>query len=155
MFENIMKMVIPKSIVSKTFNFLQRHGKDGKEAHAVLAGFKENQTFVITHVLFPKQNNSTYTYEVLDGEDHKINVEMYKLGIIAIAQIHTHPANAYHSSIDDDGSVLVLPGSFSIVIPDYGYINKMDINNWAVYRYIDLKWKWISNYKKKKMICIK
>lgn len=155
MFDNIQKIIIPKSIISETFNFLRCHGKNGKEAHAILAGLEQNKIFKITRTLFPKQNNDTYTYEVLDGEDHEINVQMYELKIVAIAQIHTHPANAYHSSIDDEGSSLVIPGSFSIVIPDYGYIDNMNIDNWAVYRYTDLKWKWISNYKKRKIFYIK
>ena len=78
--------------------------------------------------------NSDCTYEVLDGADHELNVQLYKLGIVAIAQIHTHPKNAFHSYIDDEGASLLIPGSFSIVIPDYGYIDSTNIDNWAVYR---------------------
>ena len=37
------------------------------------------------------------------------------------------------------------------VIPDYGYIKSENTDNWAVYRYSNLKWKWISNYRKRKI----
>ena len=99
MFDNIQKIIIPKSIISETFNFLRCHGKHGKEAHAILAGLEQNKIFKITRTLFPKQNNDTYTYEVLDGEDHEINVQMYELKIVAIAQIHTHPTIAKLSRV--------------------------------------------------------
>ena len=151
MFENITKIIVSRSIISETFDFLQLYGKNEKEAHAIFAGMKQDEVFKISKVFFPKQDNSGYTYEVNDGEDHKINVQMYDLGITAIAQIHTHPANAFHSDIDDEGASLVMPGSFSIVIPDYGYIKSENTDNWAVYRYSDLKWKWISNYRKRKI----
>ena len=146
MFENITKIIVSRSIISETFDFLQLYGKNEKEAHAIFAGMKQDEVFKISKVFFPKQDNSGYTYEVNDGEDHKINVQMYDQ-ITAIAQIHTHPANAFHSDIDDEGASLVMPGSFSI--PDYGYIKSENTDNWAVYRYSDLKWKWISNYRKR------
>ena len=71
-----------------------------------------------------------HKYADLDGEDHELNVlQCMHLKLSLVAQIHTHTPNAYHSSTDDKESSLVIPGSFSIVIPDYGYIDNMNIVN--------------------------
>ena len=41
-------------------------------------------------------------------------------GLQVVGQLHTHPADAYHSAGDLSGMRIRHPGYFSIVIPDYG-----------------------------------
>ena len=49
---------------------------------------------------------------------------------MAIAQIHTHPRDAFHSSTDNEWPSVILPGSISVVIPNYGFIEIFDIDAW-------------------------
>ena len=37
-----------------------------------------------------------------------------------VAQVHTHPGQAYHSDGDEEGARIRYPGYVSIVVPDYG-----------------------------------
>lgn len=138
MLDDIQQIHIPRATLDKTFEFLRSYGKQRKEAHALWTGREaEDRTFLIHDVLFPKQHNTAVTYVVPEDEIHRINVSLNAQGLVAIAQIHTHPGEAFHSGIDDDGSSLLsLSGSLSIVIPDYGFVKEdSDTTDWAVYRY--------------------
>ncbi|KKM85300.1 hypothetical protein LCGC14_1290430 [marine sediment metagenome] len=56
--------------------------------------------------------------------------------------MHTHPDGAFHSCIDDEYPILTLPGSLSIVIPDFANIKIRSIlSEMMVYRLIINEWK--------------
>jgi proteasome lid subunit RPN8/RPN11 len=42
------------------------------------------------------------------------------LDLQVVAQVHTHPVDAFHSDGDEDGANIRYPGFYSIVLPDYG-----------------------------------
>jgi hypothetical protein len=51
--------------------------------------------------------------------------------------------------------LLSLPGSFSIVIPDYAFVSEDDIDNWALYRYTaaaDSDWEEVSDQEVKRSL---
>lgn len=131
---------VSRTVLDETFEFLQNLGKQKLEAHALWIG-KEDESFMISDVVIPKQNNGMINFEVDSQEVHRINVMINQKGLQLIAQIHTHPYDAFHSDIDDDGAILLLPGSLSIVIPNFGFINKDDFEQWAVYCFDGKEWK--------------
>jgi len=131
---------VSRIVLDKTFEFLQNLGKKKLEAHALWIG-KENDSFMINDVVIPKQNNGMINFEVNPQEIHRINVLVNQKGLQLIAQIHTHPYDAFHSEIDDEGAILLLPGSLSIVIPNFGFIDKEDFGQWAVYCFDGKEWK--------------
>lgn len=154
MFKNIKQITIQKKTLEKTFTFLQHHGKHHHESHAIWAGVNYNDVFRITDVLFPKQINRAVSYEVSEYEMFKICVELSEKKIIAIAQIHTHPQCAFHSSTDDDYPSVVLPNSFSVVIPNYGYIERENIDDWEIYIKNVSTWHHITKIRARKLFLI-
>lgn len=52
-------------------------------------------------------------------ELHRINVWLYREKLTLMAQIHSHPGRAYHSSTDDEYAVATTVGCLSLVVPDY------------------------------------
>ena len=142
---NMRAICIPAQVLDSTFNFLQKYGRKRLESHAIWVGKKTDTTFDVLDAWFPDQSNSATSYVVSAIEEFKINVKLYSQKLIAIAQIHTHPGLAFHSSIDDEGSELVLPNSLSIVIPNFGFIKKDDLARWEVYWYTGHSWKHLSD----------
>lgn len=137
----ITLILLPFTILKETLKIFKEYGKQSLEAFAIWVGKEENTTFEIKDVWIPTQLNTTFSYYVPDIDVHNINVELNKKKYSAIAQLHTHPDNAFHSCIDDNYSILTLPGSFSIVVPDFGNISiKNNLNDMIVYRLIDKKW---------------
>lgn len=138
---SITKVILPMAIFKKTLEFFRKHGEEFLEALALWVGIESSNVFKIKEVWFPNQENSIISYYVSDIDVHLINVKLNKMKYSAIAQIHTHPDDAYHSQIDDQYPILVLSGSFSIVVPDLGNksVNKI-LNEMVIYRLISGKW---------------
>ena len=136
----INKIILSYSIIEKTLKFFVDYGQANLEAFAIWVGKELQNIFEIKEVWFPEQENTMISYYISDIYVHNLNVKLNKEKCSAIAQIHTHPGDAFHSSVDDEHSILSIPGSFSIVIPDYGNIPVNAIDEWLVYRLIDGKW---------------
>lgn len=139
-FENIEKVLVPSWIITKTCKFLQKGGEKGKEALSLWVGRPENNFFNIKDVLFPEQISNRLFFHVSDKELDKINRELYKKNLSLIAQIHSHPRAAFHSSIDEKYPIMTTLGGFSIVIPSYGFISSNNFHEYAVYRLTEKGW---------------
>lgn len=134
-------ILLPFTILKETLKTFKEYGKESLEAFAIWVGQEENSTFKIKEFWIPMQYNTMLSYYVPDIDVHNINVELNKKKYSAIAQLHTHPGNAFHSCIDECYSILFLPGSFSIVVPNFGNILiKDNLNHMTVYRFIDKEW---------------
>ncbi|KKM64062.1 hypothetical protein LCGC14_1505140 [marine sediment metagenome] len=138
----INKILLPTKILEKTLNTFRDYGNNYLEAFSLWVGEEKGNTFAIKNVWFPKQENTMISYYISDIDVHYINVRLNKKKYTILAQLHTHPGDAFHSCIDNHFSILTLPGSFSIVVPDFGdiIINK-DLNNLEVYRLLEREWK--------------
>ncbi|MFQ5981431.1 MAG: hypothetical protein ACE5OZ_25085 [Candidatus Heimdallarchaeota archaeon] len=138
---SIQKVVIPHVILERTFQFFQRFGNEYLEAFALWVGEEKEKRFEIKEVWFPEQRNGCITYDIPSTEVHRINVKLNREKYSAIAQLHTHPGAAFHSSVDDEFAILAIPGSLSIVIPDFGFLSSTkDLDQWVVYKLIDNSW---------------
>jgi hypothetical protein len=64
---------------------------------------------------------------------------------LLIAQIHSHPSEAYHSETDDTYPIATTAGALSIVVPDFA-IRPFRLNDCAVYRLLPKQgWVHVSN----------
>ena len=151
----IKLILLPINVLEETLRTFKEYGKECLEAFAMWVGKEKNTNFIIKDVWIPTQYNTILSYYVPDIDVHKINVEMNKKEYSAIAQLHSHPENAFHSCIDDNNSILTLPGSFSIVVPDFGNISIRDsLNKMVVYRLINEEWVLQSKIKVNKLFKI-
>src|SRR5205807_9110857 len=50
-----------------------------------------------------------------------------------LAQVHSHPRGAFHSSVDDAYPISHQPGFLSVVVPDFGV--RAPLQGWAYYEY--------------------
>ena len=69
----------------------------------------------------------------------KLNKGLSETGLRLIAQVHSHPRDAYHSAADDRYAIVTAEGGLSLVVPDFGKAEP-DPNNWAVYRLQRRRW---------------
>ncbi len=138
---NITSVNISKSVIKNTFDGLRVFGKKQQEGHILWVGLKENSTFLVKEAWISKQSNTLVSYEVSEEEEHHINVQLNKLDWTIIAQVHTHPEDAFHSPTDKEGSALSLPGSLSVVIPNFGFISDDEnLDDWVVFRLQHEEW---------------
>ncbi|MBA7573889.1 hypothetical protein ES708_15690 [subsurface metagenome] len=139
---SINNIILPETVLRDTFKVFRDYGNHFLEACALWVGVDSKDIFYIKEVWFPPQENSMIDYYVSDIDVHMINVKLNKKNYSAIAQLHTHPNGAFHSCIDDEFPILTLPGSLSIVIPDFANLPiKSSLNEMVVYRLIFNEWK--------------
>jgi proteasome lid subunit RPN8/RPN11 len=136
-FQEIYRIIIPPKCIQKAYELLRYAGENRVEGVALFAGFEKNNEFYVSQTIIPKQ--TSYRLELgllyaVDGDElHRINVWLYENNLSIIAQIHSHPNEAYHSETDDSYPIVATKGGISIVVPRFA-IDPIDIKNWAVYR---------------------
>lgn len=136
-FTRIVQVNIPKSLVDEMQLFLRKVGATGREGMVLWRGFADGNLFSVTDILIPRQrglNTEDGVCVVVDEDEmHEINVSLFQSGLRLIAQVHTHPTNAYHSETDDKYAIATTTGSLSLVIPNFA-AGEFDITNCAAYR---------------------
>src|SRR5207253_2960750 len=69
----------------------------------------------------------------------QINKILSDRGLRLIAQVHSHPGEAYHSEADDLYAIVTTEGGFSLVVPNFGDA-AAEPRSWANYRLVDSEW---------------
>jgi len=146
-FENITCINVPSIIIQKTLSFLQKNGLENKESICLWVGKNINGNFFIKEIIFPKQLNNFISFRVSADELDRINRELYEKKLKLIVQIHSHPRVAFHSHIDDEFPLVTTLGSFSIVIPYFGYVSGNDFKEYGIYRLKSFGWVKLSKTK--------
>ncbi|MCF8379388.1 MAG: Mov34/MPN/PAD-1 family protein [Bacteroidales bacterium] len=143
-FTHIDKVVVSMTHLGNAFDYLYYAGKKRAEAVSLFAGYSEDNSFYIEELIIPKQkcfkgkHGLMYT---VDGEElHRINTWLFENKMSLIAQIHSHPEEAYHSPIDDRYPIVDTFGGFSLVVPYYA-TGILSMKDWACYR-LSEKNKW-------------
>ncbi len=136
-FLDIKRFEFNRSNLEKAYTFLKEAGKESFEAVALFAGCIEGDRATVKEVILPLQKSykleSGLMYAV-DGEElHRINVWLHENKMSLLAQIHSHPRDAYHSETDDEFPIVATVGGLSVVVPNFakGNLNHLD---WAYYR---------------------
>ena len=121
--EEVARFRVPADIVSKTEVSLRRAGRDGYELFVLWSGKLQDDSFWVRTAHVPKQ--TSYQLETglcvrVEGDAlHKLNMWLYEAGEMLAAQVHAHPAAAYHSDTDDSFPIVTTLGGLSLVVPDF------------------------------------
>jgi len=155
-FLHIKEIIIPTEKLNEVYTFLREAGREGVEGVALFAGQESADHFMVTTGIVPVQTSyqleSGLLYAVDGTELHKINFWLHARKLNLIAQIHTHPGEAYHSETDDRYPIVDTHGSVSIVVPDFARRSPR-VKDWAIYRCLPVKgWVKLSSSQIRKLI---
>ena len=120
----VRRFRIKANAIRETEEAIQTAGQDGYELFVVWSGTREEDTFKVAKVHVPEQ--ASYKLDTglcvrVDGSElHRLNVWLYEAQQVIGVQVHSHPADAYHSYTDDAYPIATLEGSLSIVLPFFG-----------------------------------
>jgi proteasome lid subunit RPN8/RPN11 len=133
----ITNIQIPLEFVEGIYDEFRKTGAQGYERLALFAGMKAGETFTVTQIVYPKQyltrGPQGLSFFVEGEELERIGDWLFEQKLSLIGQIHSHPAEAYHSEADDDMAIITKYGSISIVVPDFGNSDYM-LQGSAFYR---------------------
>lgn len=136
------RLIVPKHIVSRTGAALQAFGARGFEGLVLWAGTILNGDARVVQGIVPPQHPVRDEHGVgyfVEGESlFELNVHLHRIGLLLLAQVHSHPAEAYHSEADDRYAIVTAEGGYSLVAPDFG--DAFAISSCAVYRMNGGEW---------------
>lgn len=114
---------VPAGIVGQTQRALAKAGADGYEAFVLWSGLRHQEVFEIRTPHLPRQRS----YKTEDGllvriggdALDKLNRWLYDHGEELAAQVHAHPTDAFHSTVDDEYPIVTALGGLSVVAADF------------------------------------
>jgi len=146
---------VTNQVVFETQLFLQEAGKSGLEGFVLWLGTIDESKCNIVQTLIPKQKGVQSPFGVYvtveNYELHKINLFLFENKLRLIAQVHSHPVEAYHSTTDDQFPIATELGSLSIVVP-YFASQPFSLMECAIYRLYSEGWIAVSDKDTEKLI---
>jgi len=136
-FSELQQVIVPRIVLTEMQRFLRSMGERNHEGLALWAGQSDGSVFRVTNLLIPRQRATRTTDGVcasVDGDEmYRINAELFKAELRLVAQIHSHPTDAYHSETDDEHALVRRVGCLSLVVPDFA-ARPFSLADTAVYR---------------------
>lgn len=134
---NVESVRVPEELAIQANAHLLRMGRQGDEGFALWAGNHVKGVFYVKQTIIPAQIPIKLPSGVciyVDAQElHRLNVWLFEHSMTLIAQIHSHPTEAYHSDTDNLFPIATSLGSFSIVVPNYAR-EPFSLLRCAVYR---------------------
>ncbi|MGN6400704.1 MAG: hypothetical protein ACTHMD_09630 [Flavisolibacter sp.] len=111
----MIKLEISTELLQHTLQLLKESPK--KERVVLWFGKKENDTYSVKEVHLPFQITEEDSFFIPPEGMEQIMNRLRPNRLIIVAQIHTHPFEAYHSEADDTWAIVRHLNAYSLVIP--------------------------------------
>lgn len=127
--------VIPQRLLEQTFQYLCRYGTCRSEGLAYWAGsIGASSENVVQVLLLINHRPQGPRVEVTGQEVRLVLRALRRLDLKLLAQVHSHPGEAFHSYGDDEHATSFHPGFLSVVVPDLGQ-TQPTLESCALYEY--------------------
>lgn len=142
---DVTELRVPLQVIVGGYEFMRSAGRLRLEGMVLWAGKQRDRTFTVTELIVPNQKGlrtADGVCAIVEADElARLNMHLYRNSLELVAQVHTHPTEAYHSSTDDEYAIATTIGCFSIVVPNFAVVN-YDLGQCAVYR-LDGGGKWL------------
>ncbi len=135
---DVGRYVLPRALAEDCCEALRARGREGDELFIALSGVVGEKGEVrFRRALVPVQtchHTPDGLLVTIPGEAiFQVSRDCHEHGEILVGQIHAHPTDAYHSGADDALALVRLPGSLSIVVPQFAS-GPVRPRRWSVHR---------------------
>jgi proteasome lid subunit RPN8/RPN11 len=141
--ERVRTIFVDPDVVALTLRVLQHFGSYGCEGLVLWVGKLGNEEAHVTRAFVPDQqpmkSEEGVGYFVDSTALFELNRSLVETDLRLIAQVHSHPGEAYHSEADDRYAIVTADGGLSLVVPNFGKAAP-DPSTWAVYRLHNQRW---------------
>ena len=112
-------LLVSEAVIAPIEQHLQTTGWNRCEEAAMIAGYIVGRSVAVaTTALLPYTEHSSGGCEVPLDVTFRCSRFVRSMGMVFLAQIHTHPGRSCHHSVtDDEWAICDAPGFFSIVVP--------------------------------------
>jgi hypothetical protein len=113
-----MRYQVSAALLSETFYRFRRCGRARRECQLLWTSEWAHPS-VISGVVHPQHLAHGGGFELDSAWINDFWLELGRTGRGIRVQVHTHPSEAFHSTIDDDYPIIHSEGFLSLVIPDF------------------------------------
>lgn len=115
----ISKLKVNVAALSDTLRFLHQSGLRHSEGVVLWLGQRNAERSTVTHVYQPIHRAATDFFHIpREGMAHLMRyMDEHKVSVVA--QVHSHPREAFHSKADDQWAIVRHLGALSLVLPDF------------------------------------
>jgi len=106
-------------VVALTQGELRRLSDRRREAFAVWAGRPRGESALISHVITLDCPADRNWLTVLSAARAEVAAALRRDGLLAFADLHTHPARAFLSDADRARPFSSRPGFYTVIVPDF------------------------------------
>jgi hypothetical protein len=122
--ERITSYSVRVAVLEETLAYFRGDGNRRLEGFTCWSGrIEADGSATVLHCAFPP-GSGVYRHELFAHLDMvattSIAEQISSRGEFLLAQLHTHPGRAFHSSVDDSNSISQRRGFLSIVVPRFG-----------------------------------
>jgi hypothetical protein len=137
------KIHLPLEIQNQTTAHIRECGSNGEEGFLAWSGVNRDDQIFIRSAVIPSEGAFRHHLGIGFSDraiEHIADVIQSK-GEKLIAQVHSHPFEAFHSETDDQFPLIHRKGFLSIVIPLFGKYGFEHFDTFRVYEYVqDNRW---------------
>ena len=145
-------------MITTTLRVLQHFGAYGCEGLVLWVGNLREDSAQVIQVMVPDQqpmkSEEGVGYFVDGAALFQLNRSLSETGLRLIAQVHSHPGEAYHSEADDRYAIVTADGGLSLVVPNFGRAPS-DPASWAVYRLHQGSWQELNDYEARALVSVR
>jgi hypothetical protein len=129
------RLIVPSLVIDHTELMLRRRGAFGGEGFGVWAGTLAGADALVSTLVLPEVRGGRLHGEVPAAAAARLFSELDEFDLVALAQIHSHPGEAFLSETDAERPLMAVPGFLSIVIPEFGFVDLANVEVWRAYEY--------------------
>lgn len=115
----INQMLVPRGAIVATLGHLRRSGERRHEGVVLWLGTRSTRPMHVKMVYEPMHRASNDFFHISAQGMAALMSQLERTGLSVLAQVHTHPAQAFHSKADDHWALVRHLGALSLVLPDF------------------------------------
>ena len=110
-----MHLEISEGLLEETINRLK--ASPDKEKVILWLGKRTSTSFVVNEIFTPIQITDEDFFRIPEEGMNQLMTHLRQHRNMIVAQIHTHPNDAFHSHADDEWAIVRHLGAYSLVLP--------------------------------------
>lgn len=144
------KIILPNHVLRETIRYLKEFGATNSEGYCCWAGIIDDDKIIVKSLITPASIETSFAYARINSKSATLMAQkILEKKEILLAQIHTHPYEAFHSRTDDLNPISHRKGFISMVVPNFGKDSYEDLLSFAIFEYLGKgKWTEIDNTEK-------
>lgn len=129
------RVFVPSLVIDHTELMLRQNGACGDEGFGIWAGTLAGGDAFVSTLIIPKVEGGGFHGEISAETAAKLFDELDHLDLVPVAQIHSHPNQAFLSSVDAERPLVATSAFLSVVIPSFGFVDLTDVSLWRAYEF--------------------